>query len=80
MDTLRGNKRNIARLDSRSDIRRSPSDELLGYILGRPLRGTLLLVLGIACLLQLLKQLRSFVEEPEVTRKPGTETAAFIGH
>jgi len=52
-----------------------------GYaILGRPLRGTLLLVLGVACLLQLLKQLRAFVEEPEVTRKPGTESAAFIGH
>ena len=53
-----------------------------GYaILGHPTRGTTLLVIGIACLMILLKQLRSFVEEPEhTTRKPGTETAAFIGH
>ncbi|PYX99075.1 MAG: hypothetical protein DMG63_10070 [Acidobacteria bacterium] len=52
-----------------------------GYaILGQPTRGTVLLAIGIVCLLLLLKQLRSFVEEPEHARKPGTETAAFIGH
>ena len=52
-----------------------------GYaILGHPTRGTILLVIGIACLMLLLKQLRSFVEEPQPARKPGTETAAFIGH
>ena len=52
-----------------------------GYaILGHPTRGIALLVVGIACLLLLLEQLRSFVEEPEPARKPGTETAAFIGH
>src|SRR5947209_7225091 len=52
-----------------------------GYaILGHPTRGTVLLVFGIVCLLLLKKQLRSFFEEPEPTRRPGTETAAFIGH
>jgi solute:Na+ symporter, SSS family len=52
-----------------------------GYaILGHPLRGTVLLVVGVVCLLLLLKQLRSFVAEPEPAHKPGTESAAFIGH
>jgi SSS family solute:Na+ symporter len=52
-----------------------------GYaILGHPLRGAVLLVVGVLCLLLLLKQLRSFVTEPEPAHKPGTESAAFIGH
>jgi hypothetical protein len=52
-----------------------------GYaILGHPLRGAVLLVVGVVCLLVLLKQLRSFVAEPEPAHKPGTESAAFIGH
>jgi hypothetical protein len=50
-----------------------------GYaILGQPLKGTLLLVIGVICLLVLLKQLRSFVREPE--RERHVETAAFLGH
>src|SRR5947209_9336910 len=52
-----------------------------GYaILGHPLRGAVLLVVGVLCLLLLLKQLRSFVAEPEPAHKPGTESAALIGH
>jgi len=51
-----------------------------GYaILGQSLRGIVLLVIGVGCLLLLVKQLRTFVEEPEPGRKPGAETAAFIG-
>jgi Na+/proline symporter len=50
-----------------------------GYaILGQPLKGTMLLVIGGICLLVLLKQLRSFVREPE--RERPVETAAFLGH
>jgi uncharacterized sodium:solute symporter family permease YidK len=52
-----------------------------GYaILGHPLRGTVLLIVGLTCLLAMLRQLRSFVSEPEPKHRPGAETAAFIGH
>ena len=52
-----------------------------GYaILGHPLRGIPMLAFGFLCLLVLLKQLRAFVEEPQPAHKPGSETAAFIGH
>ena len=54
-----------------------------GYaIFGHALRGTVLLVIGVVCLLIMLQQLRSFVvePEPELTHKPGDHTAAFIGH
>jgi len=50
-----------------------------GYaILGQSLKGTLLLVIGVVCLVVLLQQLRSFVAEPE--RERHVETAAFLGH
>jgi Na+/proline symporter len=51
-----------------------------GYaILGHALRGTVLLIVGTICLVLLLKQLRSFVAEPEPERRH-VETAAFISH
>ena len=51
-----------------------------GYaILGHALRGTVLLIVGTICLVLLLKQLRSFVAEPEPERRHA-ETAAFISH
>ncbi|MBV9434559.1 MAG: sodium:proline symporter, partial [Acidobacteria bacterium] len=50
-----------------------------GYaILGQPLRGTVLLVIGVVCLLVMLRQLRSFVSRPE--HEQHVETAAFLGH
>jgi Na+/pantothenate symporter len=50
-----------------------------GYaILGQPFKGTVLLVVGVICLVVLLKQLRSFVTEPQ--RERPVETAAFLGH
>jgi hypothetical protein len=53
----------------------------VGYaILGHPLPGILILAFGFLCLLVLLKQLRTFVEEPQPAHKPGSETAAFIAH
>jgi len=42
------------------------------------MKGTLLLVIGVVCLVVLLNQLRSFVAEPE--RERHVETAAFLGH
>ena len=51
-----------------------------GYaILGHPLRGVVLLAFGVVCLLLLLKQLRSFVAEPQPEGRH-VETAAFLGH
>ena len=40
--------------------------------------GLVLLVIGVICLVVLLKQLQSFVSEPEHERH--VETAAFLGH
>jgi len=51
-----------------------------GYaLLGHPLRGVILLALGVICLLLLLKQLRSFVSDPQPEARH-IETAAFLGH
>jgi solute:Na+ symporter, SSS family len=51
-----------------------------GYaILGHAMRGTVMLAVGVVCLIAMLKQLRSFVAEPEPERRP-IETAAFISH
>lgn len=51
-----------------------------GYaILGHPLRGVVLLTFGVICLLLLLKQLRSFVAEPQPEGRH-VETAAYLGH
>jgi Na+/proline symporter len=51
-----------------------------GYaILGHPLRGTVLLVLGVACLILLVHQLRSFVESETPTQKAAT-AEAVRGH
>jgi hypothetical protein len=50
-----------------------------GYaILGQPVKGTVLLIIGVICLLALLRQLRSFVTEQQP--EPPVETAAFLGH
>ncbi|HET9742086.1 MAG TPA: sodium:solute symporter family protein [Terriglobales bacterium] len=51
-----------------------------GYaLLGLTVRGTVLLVIGVVCLIVMLKQLRSFVAEPQPEAKPA-ETPAFMGH
>jgi SSS family solute:Na+ symporter len=51
-----------------------------GYaILGHPLRGSILLALGIACLVLLVHQLRSFVEE-EVPAPKTVTAEAVRGH
>ena len=51
-----------------------------GYaILGHPLRGTTLLVIGVVCLLVMLQQLRSFVAGPESIHE-APEVAAIHGH
>ncbi len=51
-----------------------------GYaILGRPVRGTVLLVIGIVCLFIMLRQLKSFVAEPEPASS-AAEAPAFMSH
>ena len=59
-----------------------PANYAIFPVINATLNGTsaVLLVVGVLCLLLLLKQLRSFVAEPEPAHKPGTESAAFIGH
>jgi Na+/proline symporter len=52
-----------------------------GYaILGHPLRGTLLLALGIACLLLLVKQLRSFISDEVPAQTPDRTETVARGH